>query len=92
MGLKAVVFGLATFIAPMILGTAAMMALGYGFLAAVLVASCFASHTLLALPVLNKLGIMRVPAVNIILGATLITNAIALSLIANFIFNCVTLA
>lgn len=37
----------------MILGTAAMMALGYGFLAAVLVASCFASHTLLALPVLT---------------------------------------
>jgi len=81
-GDKAVVFGLATFIAPMILGTAAMMALGYGFLAAVLVASCFASHTLLALPVLNKLGIMRVPAVNITLGATLITNVIALLVLA----------
>ena len=67
-GDKAVIFGLATFIAPMILGTVAMMALGYGFLAAVLVASCFASHTLLALPVLSKLGIMRVPAVNITLG------------------------
>ena len=81
-GDKAVVFGLATFIAPMILGTAAMMALGYGFLAAVLIASCFASHTLLALPVLNKLGIMRVPAVNITLGATLITNVIALLVLA----------
>ena len=81
-GDKAVVFGLATFIAPMVLGTAAMMALGYGFLAAVLVASCFASHTLLALPVLNKLGIMRVPAVNITLGATLITNVIALLVLA----------
>ena len=81
-GDKAVVFGLATFIAPMILGTVAMMALGYGFLAAVLVASCFASHTLLALPVLNKLGIMRVPAVNITLGATLITNVIALLVLA----------
>ena len=81
-GDKAVVFGLATFIAPMILGTAAMMALGYGFLAAVLVASCFASHTLLALPVLSKLGIMRVPAVNITLGATLITNVVALLVLA----------
>ena len=81
-GKKAVVFGLATFIAPMILGTAAMMALGYGFLAAVLVASCFASHTLLALPVLNKLGIMRSPAVNITLGGTLITNVIALLVLA----------
>lgn len=81
-GDKAVVFGLATFIAPMILGTVAMMLLGYGFLAAVLVASCFASHTLLALPVLNKLGIMRVPAVNITLGATLITNVVALLVLA----------
>ena len=81
-GDKAIVFGLATFIAPMIIGTAAMMALGYSFLAAVLVASCFASHTLLALPVLNKLGIMRVPAVNITLGATLITNVVALLVLA----------
>ena len=81
-GDKAVIFGLATFIAPMILGTAAMMALGYSFLAAVLVASCFASHTLLALPVLNKLGIMRAPAVNITLGGTLITNVIALLVLA----------
>ena len=81
-GDKAVIFGLATFIAPMILGIAAMMALGYGFLAAVLVASCFASHTLLALPILNKLGIMRVPAVNITLGATLITNVVALLVLA----------
>ena len=81
-GDKAVVFGLATFTAPMVLGTAAMMALGYSFLAAVLVASCFASHTLLALPVLNKLGIMRAPAVNITLGGTLITNVIALLVLA----------
>lgn len=81
-GDKAVVFGLATFIAPMIVGTIAMMLVGYGFLAAVLVASCFASHTLLALPVLNKLGIMRVAAVNITLGATLITNVVALLVLA----------
>ena len=81
-GDKAVVFGLATFIAPMILGTAAMMALGYSFLAAVLVASCFASHTLLALPVLSKLGIMRASAVNTTLGGTLITNVLALLVLA----------
>ena len=81
-GDKAVIFGLATFIAPMIFGTAAMIVLGYSFLAAVLVASCFASHTLLALPVLNKLGITRAPAVNITLGATLITNVVALLVLA----------
>lgn len=77
-GDKALVFGLATFIIPMLLGTGAMLLLGYGFLAAILVASCFASHTLLALPILNKLGIMRTQAVTATLGATLITNVLAL--------------
>ncbi|MCC0178307.1 cation:proton antiporter [Waterburya agarophytonicola K14] len=81
-GDKAVVFGLATFIAPMVVGTSAMMLLGYGWLAAVLVASCFASHTLLALPVLGKLGIMRSSAVNVTLGGTLITNVLALLVLA----------
>ena len=81
-GDKAIIFGLATFIAPMAIGTAAMMLLGYGWLAAILVASCFASHTLLALPVLNKLGIMRSSAVNVTLGGTLITNVLALLVLA----------
>ena len=79
---KAAIFGVATFAVPMVLGTAAMMGLGYSFLAAVLVASCFASHTLLALPVATKLGIMRVPAVTATLGATLITNVFALLVLA----------
>lgn len=79
---KAVIFGLATFAVPMVLGTAAMMAIGYSFLAAVLVASCFASHTLLALPVITKLGIMRSQAVTATLGATLITNVLALLVLA----------
>lgn len=79
---KAVIFGVATFAVPMVLGVAAMMALGYGFLAAVLVASCFASHTLLALPIVSKLGIMRSPSVTATLGATLITNVLALLVLA----------
>lgn len=79
---KAVIFGLATFAVPMLLGVAAMMLLGYPFLAAVLVASCFASHTLLALPIASKLGIMRSQSVTATLGATLITNILALLVLA----------
>ncbi len=79
---KAVVFGLATFSVPMALGAAAMTLLGYPFLAAVLVASCFASHTLLALPIVSKLGIMRSQSVTATLGATLITNVLALLVLA----------
>jgi Kef-type K+ transport system membrane component KefB/nucleotide-binding universal stress UspA family protein len=79
---KAMVFGIATFAVPMGLGTIAMLSLQYNLLAAILVASCFASHTLLALPVASKLGIMRTQAVTATLGATLITNVLALLVLA----------
>jgi Kef-type K+ transport system membrane component KefB/nucleotide-binding universal stress UspA family protein len=79
---RPIIFGLATFLIPMVLGTGVVLALGYSFWAAVLVASCFASHTLVALPVLTKLGIMRHPASIATLGATLITNVLALLVLA----------
>lgn len=79
---KPVIFGLATFVVPMMMGTGVMLALGYSFWASVLVASCFASHTLVALPVLNKLGIMRHPSTTATLGGTLITNVLALLVLA----------
>lgn len=79
---KAITVGLATFTLPMLLGTGAMLLLNYNLLAAVLVASCFASHTLVALPVLSKFGIMRNPAVTAMMGATLITNVLALLVLA----------
>lgn len=75
-------FGLLTFLVPMLLGTGAMMLAGYGVLAAVLVASCFASHTLVALPVLNKLGIMKAPPITATLGGSLVTNVLALLVLA----------
>lgn len=79
---KAVIFGLATFAVPMILGVGAMSLIGYGILPAILVASCFASHTLLALPVASKLGIMRSQVLTTTLGGTLITNILALLVLA----------
>ncbi len=79
---KAVIFGLATFSLPMLIGTVAMLSLQYDFLAAILVASCFASHTLVALPILSKLGIIRSKAVTATLGGTLITNVLALLVLA----------
>ncbi|MEG4943225.1 cation:proton antiporter domain-containing protein [Microcoleus sp. F4-D5] len=79
---KAVIFGMATFSLPMILGTAAMLLLGYSWLASILVASCFATHTLLALPILTKLGLMRTQTITATLGGTLITNVLGLLVLA----------
>ncbi|MGY6529603.1 MAG: cation:proton antiporter [Cyanobacterium sp.] len=81
-GKKATIFGLGTFLVPMVIGTLCFLVLGYDILASVLVASCFASHTLLALPIAIKQGIMRTPVVTIILGGTLIVNIIALLVLA----------
>ncbi|WP_410250941.1 cation:proton antiporter [Sodalinema sp.] len=78
----AITFGLATFLLPMIIGTAAILMLDYSLLAAILVASTFASHTLVALPVLSRLGIMKSRVVTSTLGATLITNVLALLVLA----------
>ncbi len=79
---QAITFGLATFAVPMIIGTVAMMSLNYSLLAAILIGSCFASHTLLALPIVTKLGLMRTQAVTVTLGGTLITNILALLVLA----------
>lgn len=78
----AIGFGLLTFLVPMVLGTGAMRLMGYSWLAAVLVASCVASHTLVALPLLNRLGINKAKAVTATLGGTLITNVLALLVLA----------
>jgi Kef-type K+ transport system membrane component KefB/nucleotide-binding universal stress UspA family protein len=79
---KTATFGLATFLLPMAIGTGAMLAIGYPPLAAILVASCFASHTLVSLPILSRLGLMRSQPVTVTLGATLITNILALLVLA----------
>ncbi|MEO1093449.1 MAG: cation:proton antiporter [Cyanobacteria bacterium J06638_28] len=79
---SALSFGVITFLLPMLMGTGALILVGYGPLAAVLIASCISSHTLVALPVLNKLGIMKAPPVTATLGGTLITNVLALLVLA----------
>ncbi|GAB4310570.1 MAG: cation:proton antiporter [Geminocystis sp.] len=80
---KASIFGFATFIVPMILGTMAFtFLLGYDILPSILVASCFSSHTLLSLPIVIKRGIARTPAVTVTLGGTLIVNIVALLVLA----------
>lgn len=84
-GDKALVFGLLTFIVPMVIGTLVMKSLGYSILSALLIASCFASHTLLSLPIASNLGIMRNKVLTATLGGTLITNVLALLLLAALI-------
>ena len=71
-------FGVATFLVPMALGTVGHLLLGFDGAAAVLLASCWASHTLLSYPVFQRLGVVTNRAVSTAVGATIITDVAAL--------------
>ena len=68
-----------TFLIPMILGTVVgIWVLQFNVLTSVLLASMFASHTLIAYPIISKLGISKNKAVSITVGGTMITDTLAL--------------
>jgi Kef-type K+ transport system membrane component KefB/nucleotide-binding universal stress UspA family protein len=80
---KSLIFGLLTFIIPMTLGTlSGVYILKFSVPTSVLLASMFASHTLIAYPLISKMGVAKNKAVNITVGGTLITDTLALLVLA----------
>jgi len=80
---KSLIFGMYTFIIPMGLGTLlGIYLLGFSVPTSILMASMFASHTLIAYPIVSKLGVAKNRAVNITVGGTLITDTLALLVLA----------
>jgi Kef-type K+ transport system membrane component KefB len=77
-----VVFGLTTFAVPMLLVTWVAWALGVDLLAAVIIGSAFASHTLLSYGAVARFDLAKNRAVTASLGATLIANVAALLVLA----------
>ena len=71
---KGLVFGLFTFIVPLVLGAAAaIIVLGMALPEATLLASMFAAHTLLAYPIVARFGVTKSPAVIIAIAGTIVT-------------------
>lgn len=80
---KGVVFGLLTFIIPMVLGTwSSMEFLGYGLTTSILLASMYASHTLVTYPIISRYGLSKLRSVNITIGGTIVTVTLALLILA----------
>lgn len=80
---KSIVFGLLTFSIPMTIGTlVGYYILEFSMPTSVLLASMFASHTLIAYPIVSKLGVAKNRAVNITVGGTMITDTLALLVLA----------
>ncbi len=75
-------FGFATFAVPLLSGILVGKAFGFGWNAAVLIGSLLASHTLLAYPIVKRLGVVKDEAVTITIGATIFTDIGSLLVLA----------
>lgn len=71
---RALIFGFFTFLMPQLMGMALGKLLGMGWLGMILLGSAFASHTLIAFPILTRLGVTRNEAVAVTTGATVLTD------------------
>ena len=80
---KSILFGLYTFLISIALGIiVALYILQFSLLSSILIGSIFASHTLILYPVISKLGIAKNKAVNVAIGGTIITDTLALLVLA----------
>lgn len=83
---KGLTFGLYTFFVPMILGTlSSVLLLDFDWMTSVLLASMYASHTLIAYPIVSRFGLTRSPAVVITVAGTIVTVLGALLVLAGVV-------
>lgn len=77
--IRSLAFGLYTYIFPMLFGVISGYGiLGYSLPSSLLLGALFASQTLIAYPIISKLGITRDKAVTIAVGGTIIVDILAL--------------
>ncbi|AOZ99931.1 cation:proton antiporter [Flavobacterium commune] len=85
---KSLLFGFCTFIFPLAIGfPVCFYFLNYDFNASFLTASMFATHTLVAYPIVSKLGIVKNQAVAITIGGTILTDTAVLIILAVIMGN-----
>ena len=78
-----IVFGIATFLIPLVMGIlVGFYILKLNMVTSVLLASMFSSHTLLTYPIVSKLGLVKNNGVISTIGGTIITNVLALLILA----------
>jgi Kef-type K+ transport system membrane component KefB len=75
---RSVIFGVITTIVPQVLGTACGLAFGYPFIPAVVIGSLLASHTLLSLPIVTRLGAISLEPIVVTIGATMVSDTLSL--------------
>jgi Kef-type K+ transport system membrane component KefB len=79
---KVVTFGFLTTLMPQLLGTGVALVFGYPVVPAIVIGSLLASHTLLGLPTIARLGEMQLEPVTITVGATVMSDTLSLVVFA----------
>ena len=79
---RSIGFGFATFAVPLLGGILVGRIFGFGWNTAVLIGSLLASHTLLAYPIVKRLGVVNDEAVTVTIGATIFTDIGSLFVLA----------
>jgi Kef-type K+ transport system membrane component KefB len=79
---ETVVFGLLAFVLSSAPAMGAGLWLGFSFRAAILMGAVISSHTLLAYPIIERLGLLHRPSVVAAIGGTLLTDTLALIVLA----------
>ena len=80
---KSLVFGLFTFLIPLLLGyVSSRYLLHYALASSVLMAAMYASHTLVSFPMVSRLGLAKKTVVNIAVGGTIVTETLVLLILA----------
>jgi Kef-type K+ transport system membrane component KefB len=79
---RAMEFGVITTTMPLLLGTLYAVGFGYGVIPAIVIGSLLASHTLLSLSIVMRLGAMRLEPVIVTIGATVVSDTLSLIVFA----------
>jgi Kef-type K+ transport system membrane component KefB len=79
---RVVDFGLLTTGLPLLFGTIVGLLFGFGPITAIVLGSLLASHTMLASPIVNKLGANRLEPVTVTVGATILLDTLSLLVFA----------
>ncbi len=79
---RSLTFGTLTFLLPFLGGIALGRMTGNGWNSSLLIGSLIASHTLLAFPIIHRLGLTSHPAVTMVVGGTIFTDIASMLVLA----------
>ena len=79
---RSIIFGLLTTTVPLLFGTLVGLGFGYALIPAIVVGSLLASHTLLSVPIAQRLGVIRLEPIVVTIGATVLSDTLSLVVFA----------